>query len=492
MEEITLRPHAAAISQSLRDLGYSLETAIADLIDNSITAHAHNIHIYLDFNTPNAASLCIIDDGQGLNRDELIEAMRPGSRNPREERSSTDLGRFGLGLKTASFSQCKSLTVISRQKGDTIAAQWDLDLIAERNEWIVRLLPLSDLEQLSYFDELGQQGTFILWQKLDRLLEGLNQDRSKAEAYDKLEVVEKHLSLVFHRYLSGTYAKHKLNIFINGHAIKPFDPFCLNHKATQQLHEETVRIEGSVIKIQPYILPHHSKLSPQEKDFYESRGDFFSNQGAYVYRNGRLMAWGDWFRLVPKSEATKLARVQIDFTNTLDEHWTIDIKKSRATPPPQVRDTLRRIIYKIIDQSKLVYQGRSHRLNHQHNQPLWERRGNRERTAVFYRINNEHPLLKAFQQQLDTKQSSLFSQIMGLIEQAIPIEAIYSDYASHPESFVNDTDINYQQWKEDLKKLYSLLSTQADFSKEAFSRMILSTKPYSNSREVCQQIIEEL
>jgi hypothetical protein len=492
MEEFILPPHAAAISQSLRDLGYSLETAIADLVDNSITANATNIRIYLDIEGSLEPSICIVDDGDALTRNELINAMRPGSRNPRDQRAENDLGRFGLGLKTASFSQCKSLTVISRQNGETFAAQWDLDLIAERNEWIIQFPPISELEQLPHFNELGQQGTLIVWSKLDRFLERLNREKSKEEAYKKLDIVEKHLSLVFHRYLNGSYNRKKLKIFINGQDIQAFDPFSLNHKATQVLPEEIVRIEGYQVSIQPYILPHHSKLTKKEQDFYQSRGDFFTNQGAYVYRNGRLMAWGDWFRLVPKTEATKLARVQIDFTNALDEYWTIDIKKSRATPPPQVRDKLRQIIDRIVDQSKQVYVGRSTRLTHEHEQPIWERRQNRDRSEISYRLNKEHPVVQAFELQLDDKQQNFFTQILSLIEQSVPIEAIYSDYASHPKGIINPPITINDEWKEDIQQLYNLLSLRRNLTKEEFSRIILSMKPYSDNSLKCKQIIEEL
>src|SRR5690606_24556039 len=221
-------------------------------------------------------------------------------------------------------------TVISRKNDKPFAARWDLDLIESRNDWVVTVLSLEEIQDLPYLDELPNQGTYVLWQKLDRLLESNLHERSKNDAYDKLDVVEKHLALVFHRYMAGDYKKRKVSIQVNGHLIEAFDPFCLSNRATQLLQEEIVRIDNHEIRIQPYILPHHSKLSKKEYDFYRSRSDFVSNQGAYIYRNGRLMAWGDWFRLVPKSEATKLARVRIDFSNALDELWTIDIKKSRS------------------------------------------------------------------------------------------------------------------------------------------------------------------
>ena len=171
MQEQILSPHAASLSQSMRDLGYSLETAIADLIDNSITAGAKHIHIFLDLTRSDTSSLTIIDDGCGMAEAELIDAMRLGSRDPRKQRNADDLGRFGLGLKTASFSQCKSLTVVSRGNGNLHAVQWDLDLVNLRNEWVVRRPSKQEIDSFPSIDELGEQGTYVLWQKLDRLLE---------------------------------------------------------------------------------------------------------------------------------------------------------------------------------------------------------------------------------------------------------------------------------------------------------------------------------
>ncbi len=487
MKEILLSPHAASLSQSMRDLGYSLEAAIADLIDNSITASAENIWIFLEIKDTEEAYLVIIDDGSGMTNDELLEAMRPGSRNPRERRDADDLGRFGLGLKTASFSQCKSLTVVSRKNRDLVAAQWDLDLIASRNEWIVTVPATDEIGNMPYLDRLGSHGTYILWQKLDRLLENSGPERSRTDAYDKLSIVEKHLALVFHRYLSGDYKKWKIAIHINGHPIIAFDPFCLSNRATQLLQEEIIRIAGHEIRIQPYILPHHSKLSRKEYDLYR---DFVSNQGAYVYRNGRLIAWGDWFRLIPKSEATKLARIRIDFPNSLDELWTIDIKKSRAHPPHQVREKLRQIIARIADKSRRVHSGRGDRLFEDHEQPLWNRYSDRE--GIRYGIDRDHIMITAFLNGLSPDSAKAFETILSVVERSIPLEAIYADYSSGPQLFEEEDEMMHDELKEKLENIYSLILSSGPVDKESFVRMILGLKPFSKNSDLTLRLIEEL
>ncbi|WP_300395761.1 ATP-binding protein [Henriciella sp.] len=332
MKELELPPRASALSQSMRDLGYSLETAIADIIDNSIAAGASAVDIWCD-PSDNDPSLAIVDDGSGMDEETLIEAMRYGSRDPGQARKSTDLGRFGLGMKTASFSQCRELTVVSRRGNQQTAAQWDLDRLAQ-DAWKIGLLDDGEVKKLSWLDELPETGTMVLWKKLDRMSEQKTGAAGAALLTEKLALLENHLSLVFHRFLPASKsASGKLVIHINGHPVTGFDPFCRSNPATTALPPQHVRIRGHRIPIQAYVLPHHSMLSRSEYDFYRSRSDFISNQGAYIYRNDRLMAWGDWFRMIPKGEATKLARVEIDFPAELDEEWTIDIKKSRAHPP---------------------------------------------------------------------------------------------------------------------------------------------------------------
>lgn len=368
-----LAPSASSLSESMRDLGYSLATAVADIIDNSITANATEIDIFCDLTIENP-TLTIIDNGHGMSAEELLVAMRHGAVNPKQKRPPLDLGRFGLGLKTASFSQCRHLTVASSKDSSICGAEWDLDLVSREDEWFLSILNDEEIDNLPYIERLPTTGTIVIWRMLDRLFEDQFGSKRDEIVNEKLDLVEKHLSLVFHRFISGEVkGRNKITIKINGHPVAAFDPFCRKNKATQILPEEIVRVDGKDVLIQPYILPHHSKLTAAEYDFYEDRSSFISNQGAYIYRNGRLMAWGDWFRLVPKGEATKLARVQIDFPNSLDEEWTIDIKKSRARPPHAVRERLRQIISQITYSSTRVHRGRGKKLFEEISAPVWER-----------------------------------------------------------------------------------------------------------------------
>ena len=427
-----LPPSASSLAASMRDLGYSLEAAVADLIDNSISAHATHVDILCDLSTDNP-SLAIVDDGDGMSAEELLLAMRHGAGHPGEARRADDLGRFGLGLKTASFSQCRRLTVITQKEGGISGAEWNLDLINREDDWVLLILDEEEALAQPFVDRLTKDGTAVVWRILDRLFEDERGDRRDEIVNEKLAALERHLALVFHRFLAGEIkGRPKLHLTINGHPVEAFDPFCRKNKATQVLPEEIVRVDQIEVHIQPYILPHHSRLSATEYDFYQSRSDFISNQGAYIYRNGRLMAWGDWFRLIPKGEATKLARVQIDFPNSVDESWTIDIKKSRARPPHAVRERLRQIIKQVESRSTTVHRGRGAKVFTEVKAPLWERYADQQ--AIRYALNMKHPLVEALLCGLDDGAAGRARLLLEAIPASLPVEMIYSDYSTAPRA----------------------------------------------------------
>lgn len=471
----------------MRDLGYSLETAVADLIDNSISAGADAIDIICDVSGEHPV-LVILDNGRGMDEVELLAAMRHGTGNPRQQRSPQDLGRFGLGLKTASFSQCRSLTVVGKRGDKVCGAEWDLDRIDAADDWVLSVLDEADIHALPHIERLGSQGTAVIWQKLDRLMEDEAGDHSQEIVNEKLEVVGRHLSLVFHRFLSGEVrGNSRISISVNGHSIAAFDPFCRKNPATQMLPEEIVRVGDAEVRLQPYVLPHHSRLSASEYDFYQDRSDFISNQGGYVYRNGRLMAWGDWFRLVPKGEATKLARVQIDFPNSLDEAWTIDIKKSRARPPHVVRERLRQIISQITGSSVRVHRGRGQKLFQEVKAPLWERYA--DQTGIRYVLNGSHPIVERLRARLNGEGIQHLNLLLEAASASLPIEMVYSDYSTSPR------DVKYkppmQDAREKLHELKLALWGNASANAEVFRDIVKSTQLFGAYNEIVEQYIQK-
>lgn len=420
---VAVAPRAAMLIESMRDIGYSLESALADIVDNSITAGASTVRLFaqVDATTPRIA---IVDDGKGMTRTELLDAMRPGSRSPLEVRERTDLGRFGLGLKTASFSQCRRLTVVSRRDGVVSAARWDLDFVAQVNDWLLEVP--EEPVGIPWTDRLGPHGTLVLWEQLDRLTDSGSPDEVQQHFVRRLDEAREHLELVFHRFLAGEKGLAKLAVVLNERPLAPFDPF----HSTQAEAGPVERISKDV-SIQAYTLPHHSKVSSADWEKYAGKAGYTRNQGFYVYRGKRLIIHGTWFGLARQLEITKLARVRIDLPNTLDDDWKIDVRKSSAQPPRQVRDRLRKLLETIGAGSKRVYRGRGTRLASHTTVPVWQRL--QDKNEIRYCVNLEHPVLAEFRDRLPGRLKADFQTVLEMVAAGLPIDSLFADTAGEPD-----------------------------------------------------------
>lgn len=481
--EHVVNPRASSMVEALRDIGYSLESAVADIIDNSISAVATRIDIRFGWDGQDAPWLAIIDDGNGMSEAELIEAMRPGGRDPLELRGVDDLGRFGLGLKTASFSQCRKVTVVSKAGGKLSARQWDLDLVRAKNRWVLRTPRLSEFEELPVLSLLGDKGTFVLWQCLDRLDLGNDAARVHQVFNERIASISEHVSLVFHRFISGEPKHPKLVIRVSDIPIEPFDPFNAKHPATMHLGEEPLNIEGEIVTFKPYILPHHSRVSTEEYEQFGGRDGYLRNQGFYIYRNRRLIIHGTWFRMARQDELTKLARVQVDIPNTLDHLWTIDVRKSRARPPEAVKKRLKSILERIRDTAKRPYQHRGVPASTPSGEPVWQRLYHNER--VSYQPNAKHPLLDEFRADLPMSMRSRFDGILNVIGQSLPFAMVFNDMASNPK----ETD-SQRESRESLETLANLLFGEAPSSNiVSIAEMMRSTEPFASDPKFVAEYI---
>lgn len=426
--DIELNPEPGILIESLRDIGYSFDSALADIIDNSITARGLHIYIYAVPTSEDDFTVSVVDDGDGLNREELLKAMRLGSSNPRDARAEGDLGRFGLGLKTASFSQCRRLTVVSRKDNETSAFVWDLDTVVRTNRWTVE--ELTDLSDVFSIKELGDHGTLVLWEKVDRLTgEGgsgrVNYDRVISEAQD-------HLSLVFHRFMSREPDTPYVRIAVNGRKLEPLDPFNMDNPATHADAEERV-CEG--VTLRTFTLPHASKYrNSVEYERYGLPGGYMRNQGVYLYRAKRLIIFGTWFGLTKKTALTQLTRVKIDIDTDQDEAWKIDVKKTSAQMPEVVRKRVKALIQVIGAPSRRVYRRRTAKLTSREAYPVWKRAEKDERTV--YSIDESHPVLADFRADLDEKQARKFDSVMAFVASMLPMEALFYDMSNNADKTV--------------------------------------------------------
>ncbi len=458
--------------ESLRAVGYTPQTAIADLIDNSIAAHAS--HIWLKFWWDGRESwVSITDDGDGMNSIALTEAMRPGTIGPLETRNPEDLGRFGLGLKTASFSQCRQLTVGSRfdAEHDISYRRWDLDYVQQTNRW--RLLTSPRPQAMDKFDKLASMasGTTVLWESMDRLVGNVDSDNNRAHNrfLEIVDDVESHLSMVFHRLLAGSNPQLRMSIDCGTgpQAIKPWDPFLANHPATTPTPPETLKLAEGNIAIRGYVLPHKSRFeTPEQHTKAGGPGGWNARQGFYVYRNNRLVVAGSWLGLgqggTPwtREEHYKLARIAIDIPNTMDFSWHLDVKKSDARPPAEIRDRLKSLALQVRSQAKQVFSHRGSNAptgKHDELPPIWRTQTIDNRP--IYRIDRKHPFTARTIKELPKDARQYFSALITLIEQTVPVDRIWIDAAEAPDTHPKPFE-------------YSPDSELAEFTRAWYSTMV--------------------
>jgi hypothetical protein len=353
-------PSAARLTSSLRDIGYDFVSAIADLIDNSIAAGATDVAVEIEFAGPDSA-IYIADNGCGLNARGMIEALRFGSRRTY---GPGDLGRYGLGLKTASLSQARCVTIISRSadRKRPLRRALDLDLIAEFDDWVLAEKPRDHTVGRSE-ELLGTGvGTVVVWQNLDRVLpaSGAQGGWAKRRFEVLVEKTKRHLAMVFHRFLSGENKAPRISITVNGDKVRAWDPFVRHEPGTQQLTTQQFELESATgvgaVELRRYILPGKRTFSTLDA-FENAAGPLNWNrqQGLYVYRENRLVQWGSWGGTRGIDEHTKLARASLDFTSTLDEVFNINVAKMRVSVPAQLKQMLERPVSELCILADRVY-----------------------------------------------------------------------------------------------------------------------------------------
>jgi len=468
-------PEASSMIETFRAIGYNIETAVADIIDNSISANAKNIWINFDWKGANTW-LSIKDDGSGMNNDELIQAMRPGSKNPLADRGSKDLGRFGLGLKTASFSQARQLTVLSKKQDySSVYWTWDLDYVNQTGNWdLIKYLP--DNFNENALAELTS-GTLVIWNDIDRLVKHFRQNDNSA--LDKflfiMELVKKHLAMVFHRFIENK----KIKIFFQDNEVEPWNPFLPGEQATQSFSEE--QLHNGIVIIKGFVLPHKSKISEEIYKYAEGTKGWNEHQGFYIYRNERLLLAGDWLGLFRKEEHYKLIRIQIDLPNSLDADWQIDIKKSVARPPLIYKDQIKNYATKVRSQGVEVYRHRGKTIKQTNGQkfvPLWtdHKRGDK----WFYKINREHPLLDMAKTQAQKEPDKAIEMLIKFIEENIPSKSIYIKEAEEPEQQGKPFEgIDQEPIRQAMQSMFDSLIKKGK-TKDDAKAIIISIDPFNH------------
>lgn len=480
-------PEAKLLLASLRSVGYTEETAIADIVDNCISAKAQHIDIIFE---ADKKRILILDDGIGMTSKSLIENMKIGSSDPAKLRDAMDLGRFGMGMKTAAFSLGKRLTVATRFGETTSNAAWDLDKIPD----IGWNLIIEENDAIDFLAKLGTQGTIICIDNLDRVIGSLDETKARKKLYKVAEKVEKHLALIFHRFIE----EDGLVIRINGNNIQPWNPFVINNSATQELADEVVWSDDglSEVVIQPYVLPHRTKFASDD-DYQEAGGakGWNYHQGVYVYRNRRLIICGTWFDYIKKEPAYNLARIKIDISSTSDEEWKVDIKKSTASLPGYVRDAVERAIDICTEASARVYNSRGTYSKSNASTPnlnyVWEQRKRNGRYS--FHINRKHSLLTEIKKHLDGDGIAILSAYLALVENYAPFmqSGITDSLQKSIEASVEKTSLEYQVEVSELKEYIALFLSQG-FTKEETKSTLLDMANYRHLHNEIIGLLEEV
>jgi hypothetical protein len=488
-------PKASAHIEGIRAYGYNPPKAIADIIDNSITAKAKNIWIIYNFNkiNPLESKIAVLDDGQGMKESELDDAMRLHSKNPTDKRSKEDLGRFGLGLKSASLSQSSTLTVRSKKDNDDNIRCWDLDYIRQFEEYRIikgSIDTKSDF-MLKLLDTFSS-GTLVLWENLVFLKdhkehsEQVNNDNFNQKVADIIRYCE----VIFHRFINS---EDNINIYActvddfkskSQRNLKAWDPFFVKKSEWEDMQKtDKNNVEATI-----YTLPHVSESSESDREYMSGIYGMLEHQGFYIYRNKRLLIPGGWLGLdksIKLHQSTNLARIKLDLPNHQDEDWRLTTNKSEVIPPDRLRKTLIKWakLARTKAQNKFKHRAKiSIRTSQTDTQKIWNY--NKAIKGKYIPVvNRKHPFVNEVFEKVSQNKASKkdVENLLKLVEKKLPLEHIASEYDNdfksfeierQPKEFGFDIMVRFQ-------KLYNEY-LEKDLSEEEAFTMARATEPFDD------------
>lgn len=476
-------PNPEILLIGLRSIGYEFETAVADIVDNSLGAGAENVDIFWN-STGNNPYFAICDDGIGMSDDELDAAMDFGTEKVRDFTNPQDLGRYGLGLNTASLSQCRCFTVITKRFGMLSASRWDMDEIRKTHDWTLINLTEEEIRSIPQAEYLENKnsGTVVIWTDFDKIRESTD---NFANTFDKLALsAREYCALVFHRFYK------KVSITFNGRRVAKRDPFLEGSDKVKTLRPEKIPFKGQEIEVQAFRMPAISDLSNEEKELVGGADSLKSEQGIYIYRNQRLIVWGKWMRIEHKTVYSHLARVRIDIPSILDKEWYLDVKKSSATIPDAIKKKLYAQINEVLELSvrRVRYDGEQEVSNGVSR--VWVRKMLEDQT-VTYSLNNEHPILKELFEELDSGQRRLLTTYLKDVQNYVPTTKMRDDVSDKLDVINGRQTISDTEKREDLvARVKDLCQGDKDASKRTLD-LLLGWEQFSDLAGDRDEILEE-
>lgn len=483
-EEIA--PVPGDLVESLRDFGYTLPSALADLVDNSLTANAKDIEIHLEADGA-ASYVAVVDNGHGMDLKTLVEAMRMGTKGPLVARSDNDLGRFGLGMKTASLSQGTCLTVITKAAGEsTLVRRWDVAHIRNSRKW--ELLVDSTPIAAPFVEKIDKMrsGTAVIVEDLDRATYlKVTASDVKQHFGRSLESVSRHLAMVFHRFI-----ENGVTIRLGATALPAWDPFL--KKQSTKLATEHFTLLGKTLDIVPYVLPHHSHLTDEQHEDAAGPNGWNAHQGFYLYRCKRLILPGSWLNLrLRKEEHFKLARIQVDLPNSMDAEWHLNVTKSQVAAPAALRDEFARVARNVRSQAAEVYRFRGERhapVNAPPHRFVWKRQ--ESKGAVRYRIDRTHPVVQALLHG-GCEHEKLLGEILDLIERTVPVATMLQDPVKSVEGAAVEIDDKAAEQFVDMMLHAERFLISAGKAPAEARQIVLGSEPFVRFRDVLSGMLKK-
>lgn len=434
-------PKPNILMNSMRSIGYSFKTALADIVDNSISAMAKRINIFFPMDG-NKLFISILDDGVGMDDEELFMAMKYGT--PRKPYQKYELGRFGVGLKTASFSQCKILIVASKKDGFINCYKWDLDEVEKTEQWCCQKLDDNEIKNIPNIEclEAQESGTLVIWRKFD-----IAHSKSDGHVFEylseQLEEASTHLRLVFSRFLDKN-----LEILVNGCALESIDPFLEKNPKTDAKSPTTFKVikddPTTEITVQSFILPHQNDLSNDDIEKLGGMEAIRNGQGFYVYRNDRLIIYGTWFNMSTSTlnnELYKYGRIKVDIPNSLDSMWEIDIKKQNVVIPKRILNLLKRKVSDVRRASTKKIERRTKLTYDENPNKIWNKGLSRDQKDYYY-VNINSKFISYFLSQFNDADKNKIIRLIDIISTAMPYDDIYNSVCNKK----NETKLSEEQF----------------------------------------------
>jgi hypothetical protein len=318
---------------------HTLQTAIADLVDNSIDFGATHVLVRFLVEGARPVGLQVIDNGLGMDSVAIDDAMTYAKKR---QYNGHDLGHFGIGLKAASLSQAKTLLVWSKRYGSPpVGRRLRRDTINTGP----MVEEFSTADAAATFSKVDvsfsmETGTIVEWQDVQTFLTSSSEAEQAAWVNETTQGLVDHLGLVLHRIL----ARGDLWLGIENYdillefpgamrTVAPIDPFGyrgIGHPGFPKDLPVVVGEAASTARL--HLWPHR-----KGPGFEQGGRSELETQGLYVYRNDRLLQAGGWNGLATPSVDLSYARIALDLTSDMENHVTINPEKAGTTFDDELR-----------------------------------------------------------------------------------------------------------------------------------------------------------